>query len=56
MAVETYAAVKAAKYADQDNCIPFILEVGGRVNKAAREWLETLTAPEPGEAVPSEDD
>jgi hypothetical protein len=28
--------VKAAKHADQDNFIPFILETGGRVNKAAR--------------------
>ncbi len=38
------AAVKAAKYADQDNFIPFILETGGRVNKSA--WLDALTAPE----------
>ena len=51
-----YAAVKAAKYADQDNFIPFILETGGRVNKAARDWLDALTAPEPGEQVPSQDD
>ena len=50
--METYAAVKAAKYADQDNFIPFILEIGGRVNKAARDWLDALTAPEPGELVP----
>jgi hypothetical protein len=42
LAAETYAAVKAAKYADQDHFIPFILETGGRVNKAAREWLDTL--------------
>jgi hypothetical protein len=48
--------VKAAKYADQDNFIPFILETGGRVNKAARDWLDALTAPEPGEQVPSQDD
>jgi hypothetical protein len=34
------AAIKAAKYADQDNFIPFILETGGRVNKVARDWLE----------------
>ncbi len=34
-AAEAYAAAKAAKYADQDNFIPFILETGGRVNKAA---------------------
>ena len=51
-----YAAVKAAKYADQDNFIPFILETGGRVNKAARDWLDALTAPEPGEQVPSQAD
>jgi hypothetical protein len=44
-AAEAYAAVKAAKYADQDNFIPFILETGGRVNKAARDWLDVLTAP-----------
>jgi hypothetical protein len=24
----------------------------GRVNKAARDWLDALTAPEPGEQVP----
>jgi hypothetical protein len=56
MAAEAYAAVKAAKYADQDNFITFILETGGRVNKAARDWLDALTAPEPGEQVPSQDD
>jgi hypothetical protein len=44
----TYAAVKAAKEADQDNFIFFFI----RVNKAAGEWLDTLTAPE----VPSQDD
>jgi hypothetical protein len=48
----TDAAVKAAKYADQDNFIPFILQTGGRVNKAARDWLDALTAPEP--RVPSQ--
>ena len=53
LAAEAYAAVKVAKYADQDNFIPFILETGGRVNKAARDWLDALTAPEPGEQVPT---
>ena len=33
LAAETYAAVKAAKYADQDHFIPFILETGGHVTK-----------------------
>ncbi len=28
LAAEAYAAVKVAKYADQDNFIPFILETG----------------------------
>ncbi len=28
----------------------------GRVHKAARDWLDALTAPEPGEQVPSQDD
>jgi hypothetical protein len=48
--------VRWAKYADQDNFIPFILETGGRVHKAARDWLDALTAPKPGEQVPSQDD
>ncbi len=56
LAAETYAAVKAAKYADQDSFIPFVLETGGRVNKVALDWLDALTAPEPGEQVPSQDD
>ncbi len=47
LAAGAYAAVKVAKYADQDNFIPFILETGGCVNKAARDWLDALTAPEP---------
>jgi hypothetical protein len=34
--------------------LPFILETGGRVNQAARDWLDTLTAPKPGEQVPSQ--
>jgi hypothetical protein len=56
LAAEAYAAAKAARYADQGNFIPFIVETGGRVNKAARDWLDGLTAPEPGVQVPSQDD
>ncbi len=41
LAAETYAAVKAAKYAD--NFIRFMLETGGRVKKLARVRLHTLT-------------
>jgi hypothetical protein len=36
LAVETYAAVKAAKYADQDNFIPFILETVVSTKRPAR--------------------
>ena len=53
LAAEAYAAIKAAKYAAQDNFIPFILETRRRVNKAARDWLDALTAPEPGEKCPA---
>jgi hypothetical protein len=53
LAAEAYAAVKAAKYADQDNLISFILETGGHVNEAAGDWLDTLTAPEPGNKCPA---
>jgi hypothetical protein len=49
LAAEAYAAVKAATYADQDNFIPFILETGGRANKAA-DTLEPArrTSAQPG--------
>jgi hypothetical protein len=53
LAAEAYAAVKAVKYADQDNFIPFILETGGHVNKAARDWLDALTAPDQASKSPS---
>jgi hypothetical protein len=32
------------------------VRTGARVNKAARDWLDALTAPDPGEQVPSQDD
>ncbi len=50
---ETSAAVKAAKYADHDNFIPFILETGERVNKVAREWLDTPPARSQAKRVPT---
>ena len=53
LAAEAYAAVKVAKYADQDNFIPFILETGGRVNKAARDWLDALTLPSQASKCPA---
>jgi hypothetical protein len=34
-AAEAYAAIKAAKYADQPNFVPFIVETGGYTNRRA---------------------
>jgi hypothetical protein len=38
-AAEAYAAIKAAKYVDQPNVVPFIFETGGSVNRWARFFL-----------------
>jgi hypothetical protein len=43
--------VKAAKYADQDNFSPFVLETGACVNKAARDAPEQANR-----CSPSQDD
>ena len=40
--VRTYAAIKAAKYADQPNFVPFIVETGGYINRRAHLFLDTL--------------
>ncbi len=36
VAAEMYAATKSAIYGDQHNFVPFIVETGGRVNRAGR--------------------
>jgi hypothetical protein len=41
-AAEAYAVVKAAKYADQPNFVPFIVEAGGYINRLAHLFLDTL--------------
>jgi hypothetical protein len=41
-AAEAYAAIKAAKYADQPNFVPFIVETGGYINRRAHLFLDTL--------------
>ncbi len=46
-AVESHAAMKAAKYADQPNFVPFIVESGGYVNRQTHLFLDTLH-PNPG--------
>jgi hypothetical protein len=52
----TYTCTMLRTYVRKYNFMPFILETGGRVKKAARDWLDALTAPEPGVQVPSQDD
>ncbi len=39
-AVEAYAAIKAAKYVDQTNFVPFIVETGGNINRRAHLFLD----------------
>jgi hypothetical protein len=41
-AAEAYAAIKAAKYAEQPNFIPFIVETGSDINTRAHLFLDTL--------------
>ncbi len=41
-AAEAYAAIKTAKYADQPNFVPFIVETGGYINRRAHLFLKTL--------------
>ncbi len=43
MAAEAYAATKSARYADQHNFVPFIVETGGRVNRAGTQFLDLLS-------------
>jgi hypothetical protein len=52
LAAEAYAATKWAKYADQDNFVPFIVETGGRVNKQARQFLDSLMPPPDPDPAP----
>ena len=41
-AASVYEDVKVAKYIDQSNFVPFIVETGGRVGVAGRRFLDTL--------------
>ncbi len=45
LAAEAYAAIKAAKYADQPNFVPFIVETAGYINRRAHLFLDTLQGP-----------
>ncbi len=43
VAAEEYAATKSARYADQFNFVPLIVETGGRVNCAGIQFLDVLS-------------
>jgi hypothetical protein len=40
--VSTDVAIKTAKYADQPNFVPFIVETGGYINRRAHLFLDTI--------------
>ncbi len=43
VAATAYASVKCARYEDQPNFVPFIVETGGRVNRAGLHILDLLS-------------
>ena len=47
-AVEAYAAIKAAKYVDETNFVPFIVETGGIINRRAHLFLDVSPLIVPG--------
>jgi hypothetical protein len=47
-AAEAYAAIKAAKYTDQPNFVPFIVETGDYINRRAHLFLDTLRGSQGG--------
>ena len=42
-AAALYSSIKAAKYRDQSNFVPFIVETGGRINAAGLEFFDTVS-------------
>jgi hypothetical protein len=38
-----YSNIKVAKYRDQSNFVPFIVETGGRINAAGLEFFDTVS-------------
>ncbi len=40
---DLYSDIKAAKYSDQSNFVPFIVETGGRVNAAGLEFFDKVS-------------
>ena len=43
VAATAYASVKCARHEDQPNFVPFIVETGGRVNRAGLHILDLLS-------------
>ena len=43
LAAAVYSDIKAAKYSDQSNFVPFIVETGGRINTAGLEFFDKIS-------------
>ena len=42
-AAAVYSGIKAAKYRDLNNFVPFIVETGGRINTAGLDFFDTVS-------------
>ncbi len=42
-AAAVYNDIKVAKYGDQSNFVPFIVETGGRINATGLEFFDTVS-------------
>ena len=42
-AAAVYNGIKAAKYGDQSNFVPFIVETGDRINAAGLDFFDTVS-------------
>jgi hypothetical protein len=42
-AAADYSTIKTAKYSDQSNFVPFIVETGGRINAAGLEFFDKVS-------------
>ncbi len=46
-----YSGIKAAKYGDQNNFVPFIVETGGRINTAGLDFFDTVSGAMEGDTA-----
>ena len=51
-AAAVYSDIKAAKYGDQNNFVPFIVETGGRIYAAGLDFFDTVSGALEGDTPP----